>query len=161
MGKILDMAEKLAWPKGTKKKKYSYKGGRPTKAFKAAFKKVWGNTSKEKMANCDRAMATVIRYSKVEPKMPSGNAEQIKYKPKRMKRKAYKNCRPSKVTKEGDAVVIRKSNGKRHSFFRGKNASDGKPVIYEAQRHKAFLHRSKNPKKFHRRYPRVVIFRER
>ena len=149
------MAIKLAWPKQKKadRWKYSYKKGRPTKAFKKAYRKVYPKVSMKKAANCDRAASVVIRILGIE-KVPSGNEQQIKYKPKHMIRKAYKNKRPIDVVKPGDFVIYKKKNGKRHTFIVGNGC------IYEATHKKTYFHRNGSLKKLKKRYPKVVIFRE-
>ncbi len=156
MSRMLDMAIKLAWPKQPKSKrwKYSYKKGSPTKAFKKAYKKVYPGVSMKKAANCDRAASVIPRILGIE-KMPSGNEQQLKYKPKHMRRKAYKNKRPIDVVKPGDMVVVKKKNGKRHTFIMGHKC------IYEATHKKTYFHRNGSLKKLKKKYPKVVIFRER
>ena len=155
--KILDKAIELSWPKLPKSErwKYSYKNkkGRPTKKFQAAYRKAWGKkVSMKKAANCDRAAATVCRAAGVE-KIPSGNEAQIKYKPKNMIRKAYKNRKPIDVSKPGDIIIYRKKNGKRHTCIRGENC------IYEAAHEKTYFHRNGSLKKLKVTRPKVVILR--
>lgn len=155
MSKILDKAKELSWKKLPKAErwKYSYKKGAPTKKFKAAFKKAFPKTSMKKAANCDRAVATVLRVCGFG-KCPAGNKEQLKWKPKKLKRIVYKNKAPYGVTKAGDAIIYQKSNGKRHTLIRGENC------IYEAAHEKTYFHRNGSLKKLKVKRPKVVVLRE-
>lgn len=150
--KILDKAKELSWAKGTDKKKYAYRGGAPTAKFKAAYKKAFPRVSMKKAANCDRAASTVCRAAGIE-KIPSGNEAQIKYKPKHMIRKAYKNKKPIDVAKPGDIIIYRKKNGKRHTCILGEGC------IYEAAHEKSYFHRNGSLKKLRVKRPKVVILR--
>lgn len=152
MSKILDTAKALSWKKGTEKSKYAYKGGRPTKAYKQAYKKYFGKYSKLKASRCDLSVALVARMA-VGAKMPKGNQEQLHWKPKRLKYKAYKNRRPIDVSKAGCIVVYQKKNG-RHSVIRTKNG------IYQAQYRKTFFHYTGSHKKLKPKRRRVVVFYE-
>lgn len=154
MSKILDKAKALSWAKGTAKKKYAYKGGAPTSHFKTAYRKVWGKgVSMKKAANCDRAAATVVRIAGYG-KMPSGNKEQLNWKPSKLTRKKYKNKSPYSVSKAGDVIIYQKSNGKRHTLIRGENC------LYEAQHQKTYFHRNGSLKKLKAKRPKVVVLRE-
>lgn len=152
MSRVLNTAIALAWPAGTPKSKYAYKGGKATPAYKAEFKKRWKPT-KSKQSNCDRSASLVARVAVGEP-MPTGNKEQMSYKPKHMVRLAYKNRSPLSVSIPGDIIVYKKSNGHRHTCIRG----DG--CLYEAQHNKTYFHRNGSLKKLKAKRPKVVIFRE-
>ena len=158
MSKTLDTAKKLSWAKGTPKEKYAYKGGNPTKEYVKAFRKYWAKLPKSKMTNCDRTLALIFLVA-LGIKIPTGNEDQLKFKTKKLTVKVYKNKRPSDVAKAGDGVVIKKKKG-RHSFMYGGKTAKGKVVIYEAQHNKTYLHRNGNAKKATKKYPKVVIFRE-
>lgn len=153
MSRILDKAIELAYPAGTNKKKYAYKGGKPTGAFKQAFRKSFKKTSMKKAANCDRAASVVVRRALGE-KFPTGNQEQLKYKPKKMTRHVHKNARPIDVAPPGAVVVIKKSNGKRHTLIMGNG------VFYEATHNKTYFHTRTSLKKVRKKYPKVVVFIE-
>ena len=153
MSVILNKAIELAWGAGTPKKKYAYKGGKPTPAFKSAYRAVWGKgVSMKKAANCDRAAATVCRAAGCG-KMPSGNKEQLNWKPKKMTRHGYKNRRPIDVAPAGSIVVIKKKNG-RHTIIMGSG------VFYEATHQKTYLHTRTSLKKIKKKYPKVVVLCE-
>ena len=89
---IAQTAKELAWKKGTKKEKYTYKIGHPTEAFKAAIDKVFPNRKSwskqcQEGASCDVGAAVIIRASGADPKIPRGLAKQFPYmkKSKRFK----------------------------------------------------------------------------
>lgn len=151
MNKIEETALKLAWKKGTSKSKYAYKGGKPTKEYIAAYKKIFGKYSREKSSNCDRSIALVARIATAEKKYPTGNEDQLKYKPKKIKRKVYKNVRPIDVSKPGQLIVYKKKNG-RHSVIRVKGG------ICQAQHHKTFFHFLGSLKKLKTKRSKVAIF---
>lgn len=166
MSRILDQAIKLSYPKGTDKKKYAYKGGKPTKAFKDALNKVfpkrsgWSSAPK-KGASCDVAVATVVRSSGVAKKYPRGRSEQRKYKSDKFKRIVKKNARPIDYAKAGDVVIYDRTKGgkKGHTFIFGGNC------IYEAKNNKnaskrSYFHCNRNLKKMRKKYPKVIILRE-
>lgn len=154
MSRVLSTAQKLSWKKGTPKKKYAFKGGNPTKAYIAAYKKAFGKYSREKSSNCDRSLALVFRL--LGYKVPTGNEDQLKYKTKKLKVIVKKNARPYDIARPGDGIVVRKKNGHRHSYFMGEE----KICLYEAQHHKTFFHRNRSAKKSKAKQPKVVIFRE-
>ena len=158
--KVLAKAVELSWPKSTSASKYAFKGGKPTDAFKKAFDKVypshknWGSGPKTG-ASCDVGAATCVRASGVEPKMPRGYSEQIKYTPKNMKKIKYTNVAPASVAKPGDMICYtkNKSGSQRHVVIMG----DG--CLYEAQHQKTYFHRNNSLSKLKTKRPKVWIFR--
>ena len=151
--KIEKKAMELAWAKGTAKAKYAYKTGAPTAQFKSAIKAIFSSPTKKKMSRCDAAVAAVIKAAGIE-KIPAGNKEQLKYKPKKLGKKTYKNVSPYSVAKPGYAVVYQKKNGKRHSIIMGTNQ------FYEAQYQNTFFHTKKDMSKLKTKQPKVVVFYE-
>ena len=152
MSKIVDACKQIAWKGGTPKKKYAYKGGSPTSAYKTAYKKYFDNYSRKKASRCDLSVALVARIA-VGEKLPKGNQEQLKYKPKKLGYHAYKNVKPINVSKHGDIVVYQKKNG-RHSVVVTQNG------IYQAQYQKTFFHYTKSHKKLNTKRSKVVVFYE-
>lgn len=157
--RVMDMADKLAWPKGTDKSKYSYNGGKPTSAFQKALNKVRPDRSSwsapaRKGASCDVGVYTVMRSSKVSPKYPRGRSEQMKFVPKNCRRIVYRNARPVDVAKPNDVVFYDRGGGKGHTFIRGEKC------WYEAAYAKTYFHRYKDAKKLHKKYRKVIILRE-
>ena len=158
--KVLAKAIELSWAKGTAKSKYAFPKGNATAAFRKAFDKVfpthnrWGKGPKTG-ACCDVGAATCVRASGVEPKMPRGYSEQIKYKPKNMRKLTYKNVAPASVAKPGDMICYtkNKSGSQRHVVIMG----DG--CLYEAQYQKTYLHRNASLSKLKTKRPKVWIFR--
>ena len=157
--RVMEMAEKLSYPKGTPKEKYAYKGGKPTKKFQNALDEVLPNRENwsapaRKGASCDVAVCVVMRKSKVSPKYPRGREEQMKFVPKHCDRYEYKWAVPAKKAKPNDVVFYDRGGGKGHTFIRGEDC------WYEARYGKAYFHRRKDGKKFHKKYKRVIILRE-
>lgn len=161
-GSLTAKARELAWPKGTAKKKYAWKGGAPTTAFKAALERVfpakerkkWGKAPR-KGCSCDVFAATCVRDAGIGGKCPRGLREQYKYKPKNMTRKVYKNRKPIDVSKDGDFVVYAKNSKKTkgHALIRG----DG--GIFEAGFENTYGHFNGSLKKLKTKRPYVVVFR--
>ena len=158
--KILAQARKLSWPKGTAKKKYSYKKGSATSAFKTALKKAYPKRSSWSKAprvgaSCDVAVGVVARTSGVLPKYPRGRSEQRKYKSSKITRIVKTNARPIDYIKPGDIVFYdrNKSGSKGHTFICD---VDG---IHEAANGKAYLHFNSSKAKLKKRYKRVIILR--
>ena len=162
--KIMETAEALAWPKGTKKSKYSYKHGRATAAFRKAFNRVaphhsgWSAPSR-KGASCDVAVMAVMRSSGVCKSYPRGRSEQQRYKPKKCRRIVYKNARPADVAKPNDVVIYCRGGGRGHTLIRGKDIK-GRFWWAEAAYGKTYFHKYKDAKKLHRKYRKVIILRE-
>lgn len=155
---LLAKAKELAWPKGTSSSKYKWKGGKATTAFTAALKKYypdrssWGKAPKVG-CSCDVFVGTVLRASGLEPKVPRGLKGQYPYKPTKFTRKVYKNVKPIDVSKYGDVVLYKKSNGGGHILIRGNG------VIYEAGYQNSYGHVQTSLKKLKTKRPYVVIWR--
>jgi len=166
MSKILNMAAYLSYPKGTAKSKYAYRGGSPTKAFGDALKQAFPKRSgwspaPRKGASCDVAVATVVRASGVDKKYPRGRSEQRVYKSSKFQRIVKKNARPIDYARPGDIVIYDRTQGGRkgHTFVFGGNC------IYEAKNNKSpskrsYFHRNGNLKKMRKKYPKIIILRE-
>ena len=166
MSRILDQAVKLSYPKGTDSSKYKYKTGKPTKAFREALKKSFPkrsgwSTAPRKGASCDVAVAVVVRSSGVDKKYPRGRSEQRKYKSDKFKRIVKKNARPLDYLKPGDIFIYDRTEGgkKGHTGIFGDNC------IYEAKNNKSaskrmYWHRNGSLKKLKKKYPKVIILRE-
>ena len=160
VNKLVAKARELAWPKGTAKSKYAWKGGSATAAFKAAFKRVfpstkgWGKAPK-KGCSCDVFAATCVRDSGLGGKCPRGLKGQYSYKPKNMTRKVYKNRKPIDVSKDGDFVVYAKNSKKTkgHALIRG----DG--CLYEAGFENSYGHVQTSLSKLKTKRPYVIVFR--
>lgn len=158
MNKIVKTAEALAYPRGTKKNKYSYKIGRPSEAFSKAFNKVFKNRSSWSRAprlgaSCDVAVAVVARFSGVAKRYPRGRTEQEKYHCKNLKKIIYHRVSPAKVAKEGDIVIYCRGGGKGHTLIRGAGC------WYEAAYQKTYFHKYKDAAKLHKKYPKIIIYR--
>ena len=152
MSKIVEVCKQIAWKGGTPRSKYAYKGGSPTSAYKQAYRKYFGKYSRLKASRCDLSVALVARMA-CGAKMPKGNQEQLKWKPKRMRYKAYHNVRPIDVCKHGYICVYQKKNG-RHSIVYTQNG------LYQAQYRKTFFHYLRSHKKLQPKRSKVVVFYE-
>ena len=71
----------LAWPLGTDKSKYSWKGGSGTDLFNEVYPKLLSKGARQPYkgckgpvygASCDRFVSTVVRYSGYDKKFPTG-----------------------------------------------------------------------------------------
>lgn len=155
---LLAKAKELAWPKGTSSSKYKWKGGKATTAFTTALKKYypdrsgWGKAPKVG-CSCDVFVGTVLRASGLEPKVPRGLKGQYPYKPTKFTRKVYKNVKPIDVSKDGDVVLYKKSNGGGHILIRGNGA------LYEAGFENSYGHVQTSLSKIKTKRPYVVIWR--
>lgn len=158
--KILNQARALSWPKGTAAKKFAYKGGSATSAFKTALKKAYPKRSSWSKAprvgaSCDVAVGVVARTSGLAPKYPRGRSEQRNYKPSGFTRIAKKNVKPITYIKPGDIVLYDKTSGgkKGHTFIYG----DG--GIYEAANGSKYFHFNSSTAKLKKKYKKVIILR--
>ena len=125
--KWCDYARKCAWPKGTKKKIYSYPNGKRRKEYVKALKKAFKNRSRWRRqtrmgASCDVAVAAVIRALGIDKKFPRGCDDILKYlKSKRgkkywkcIKEKNWKKWKPFTVV-----FQVYKSGGKHILIYLG------------------------------------------
>ena len=74
---IAKTATDLAWPYGTDRSAYKYKGGKPTDAYRAALDQAYGSRSSwgkqtRAGASCDVFVGTAVRVSGVDPNYPRG-----------------------------------------------------------------------------------------
>lgn len=82
--KIVKKAKACAWPFGTEKSVYKYKGGDPTEEFQAAIATAYPNRTKwgkqtRAGASCDVFVGTVVRASKYDTTFPRGLDEIVSY----------------------------------------------------------------------------------
>lgn len=133
---ITNKAFELAWAPGTPDKKYEYKTGKPTAAYKKALNQVYPNRSRwgaapRVGASCDVFVGTVLRASGVDTQVPRGLDDQMKYyaKSSRWKRISYNGNKS--VLRSGDVIILqRPGNGGAHTFiYVSKN---GKTYLAEA-----------------------------
>jgi len=116
---ITDKAIEIAWPVGTKSKKYVYPSGNSTSAFKAAFDyafpshKKWGKVT-SKGASCDVFVAVVCRSCGYDRDMPAGLGGQWKYLPKSKKWKKVNYHFKESELRSGDIITYRRTNGEGH-----------------------------------------------
>jgi len=135
---IVNMAVKLAWPKGTSTSIYRYPGGSANKAFKNALNTVypehnnWG-AAPSVGASCDVFVGTVIRAVQVDNEYPRGLEEQFDWKPNWATRYTYKGIAPASKSQDGDIVMFGYDGGA-HTVIRGNG------MYYEANYNTYFGH---------------------
>lgn len=158
--KLIAEAKELAWPLGTEKSKYAYKGGAPTAAFKEALEKVYTEAERKKWgvaprkgASCDVAVSVPIRMT-LDPKFPRGLSEQSPYKSDAFTKTVHTSKpNPYKLARRGDVVWYDYKGPGAHIVIVG----DG--VIYEAGYQSTYFHTSKAPSGMNKTVEKVIIFR--
>lgn len=122
--KLANMAKACAWPKGTKKSKYTYPGGSATAEFKAAINKAYPDRSKwgkqtRAGASCDVFSGTCIRAAQIDTKFPRGLSDQIPYI-KKSDKFTKVNVASASSLKAGDVIIYTKKKGGGHiCIYRG------------------------------------------
>ncbi len=117
---IAQTAINLAWPYGTAKSVYSYRGGSATPEFKAALDAVFPNRSgwgaKPKVgASCDVFTETCVRYSGYDKSVPRGLTDAFSYYPKHPEKWTKTGISKVKDMQPGDVILWKKSNGTGHA----------------------------------------------
>lgn len=122
--KLANMAKACAWPKGTKKSKYTYPGGSATAEFKAAIKQAypdrsrWGKQTRAG-ASCDVFAGTCIRAAQIDTKFPRGLDDQIPHI-KKSDKFTKVNVTSASSLKAGDVIIYTKKKGGGHiCIYRG------------------------------------------
>lgn len=157
--KLVAKAKELAWPKGTEKSKYAWKGGKPTDAFKKALNAVypsrssWGTAAKAG-CSCDVFVGTCVRAT-LDGNFPRGFRDQFKYESKVFEKHTYKNVTPYSVSKDGDIVGYYKDAKREHCHI----VIRGNGMIYEAQHEMTYGHVNTSLSKLKTKMPEVVVFR--
>ena len=121
--KILEVIDRLAWPYGTPKKKYSYKTGRPRNKCKEAMQK-YGYDTKAEYSDCGDFVNTVVRQSGVDKHFTVLHAVKTPFPKKEDKFKIVISGRVPKIKelKPGDIIRYKKKGGDQHAmFYVGKN----------------------------------------
>ena len=155
--KLVDMAVKLAWPKGTDEDIYEYPSGRATSAFKVALDKAypehnsWGAAPRVG-ASCDVFVGTVVRYVGLDGKFPRGLEQQFEYEPNWCVRHSYTGIAPADKSQDGDIVLFEHDNGA-HAIIRGNG------VYYEANYQTYFGHTNESLARIRRKQKATVILR--
>ena len=132
---IAQTAVALAWPVGTAKSKYLYKGGSATSAYKKALDvafpnhKNWGKVTGSG-ASCDVFVATVCRYCGYDTSMPSARQSQAKHLKSSSKWTLVNYTYKESDLRDGDLIIYRRSNGNGHVCFYVK--VNGKGCLIEA-----------------------------
>lgn len=146
--KIVAEIHKLAWKKGTPKKNYSYKKGRPRDAMKKALRK-YGYDTKAEMSDCGNNVNVVVRGSGVDKHFTSLHAVKTPFPKHEDKFKIVISGRVPKVKemKAGDIIRYKKKGGKdQHAmFYLGHN------IIADAGHYNRFFNIRKNDFRYKRR----------
>ena len=117
--KIVEQIRIMAWPKGTPKKNWSYKKGRPRNAMKALLKH-YGYDTKPEMSDCGNNVNAIVRKSGVDKHFTSLHAVKDPFPKKEDKFKIIISGRVPKVKEMEPADIIRykKKGGKdQHAMF--------------------------------------------
>lgn len=111
--RVYDRLQKLSYPSGTDKKKYLFKGGKPTDYFKSELNRLfpkhknWGNGARQG-ASCDVSVAVTVKP--VLKGYPRGFDEQSHYKGKNCEVHSCTNTSPYKLIKKyydpNDCVAV-------------------------------------------------------
>ena len=145
--KIIKEIEKLAWKKGTPKKYWSYKKGRPRDAMKKALRK-HGYDTKAEMSDCGNNVNVVVRDSGVDKHFTSLHAVKTPFPKHEDKFKIVISGRVPKVKemKPADIIRYKKKGGKdQHAmFYLGHN------LIADAGHYNRFFNIRKNDFRYKR-----------
>lgn len=151
------LARRYAWPKGTEKKKYAVKTGKPCKRFRNAWKK---HFPKRKIGSgCHQYVMLVMRVAGYKV-MPLKWDSIISYMKKRCTSVAYKGN--TSQLRKGDIFIYRRiADGakKYHIFFIVD--VDGRLMIAEANQNRYYAHINSSLKKTTKTYDKVWLFRPR
>lgn len=131
--RIIDNSLRLAWPKGTAKKKYDGKKGGPTSAFRKAYKKAF---DKSPSTGCDMSVKLILKLSGFGTMSTSSWSNTNKWL-----RKKFKRIKPKKKNgkilrdqfKAGDIVYWKKFGDNHHIYIIVK--VDGKRNRAESVQH--------------------------
>lgn len=136
--KLLAKAKEYCWAYGTAEKKWEYKTGAPTSAYKTAFIKYIKKKAKESMSDCGYFINTCVMASGIAKsfKILAGNKDKFPSIPSTMKIVHKGKKIPSGLLKPGDIIRYKKTTGSQHAlmyYASGKIAEAGRkyrfPVI--------------------------------
>ena len=139
--KIVFAATSYAYPLGTSKKKYSYKTGKPTAAYKVALKKYMGKKAKISQSDCGYFVSTCVRAAGVSS---SFNCLQWKKAPSTMTKVWSGKKIPDGFLQPGDIIRYKKSSGQHTMIYYGNGC------IAEGARGNAFPKIKKDTKKYNK-----------
>ena len=139
--RIVAKATEYAYPVGTSKKKYAYKTGKPTAAYKKALKKYMGKSAKISQSDCGYFVSTCVRAAGVSS---SFNCLQWKKAPSTMSKVLSGKKIPDGFLQPGDIIRYKKSSGQHTMMYYGNG------YISEGQRSNAFPKIKKDTKKYNK-----------
>lgn len=145
--KILKEIEKRAWQKGTPKKNYSYKKGRPRNAMKDALKS-YGYDTKAEMSDCGNNVNAIVRKSGVDKHYISLHAVKTPFPKKEDHFDIVIKGRVPKVKelKPADQIRYKKKGNDQHvMFYLGHN------LIADAGHYNRFFNIRKNDFRYKRK----------
>ena len=111
--KIVAMAATYAYPAGTAKKKYQYKTGKATAAYKAALKKYMGKKAKISQSDCGYFVSTCVRAAG----LGKFNCLQWKKPPATMAIVLKGIKIPAGYLQPGDIIRYKKTSGGQHTLM--------------------------------------------
>ena len=139
--KIVFAATSYAYPLGTPKKKYAYKTGKPTAAYKVALKKYMGKEAKISQSDCGYFVSTCVRAAGVSK---SFNCLQWEKAPSTMTKVWSGKKIPAGFLQPGDIIRYKKTSGQHTMIYYGNG------YIAEGQRGNAFPKIKKDTKKYNK-----------
>ena len=138
---IVAKATEYAYPIGTSKKKYAYKTGKATAAYKKALKKYMGKKAKISQSDCGYFVSTCVRAAGVSK---SFNCLQWKKAPSTMSKVWSGKKIPAGFLQPGDIIRYKKKSGQHTMMYYGNG------YIAEGQRGNAFPKIKKDTKKYNK-----------
>lgn len=157
---LVDEAIRLAWPLGTPRSKYAWRGGSATPAFTKALDKVypehnsWGEAP-SKGCSCDVFVGTVVRSSGIDSKFPRGLDEQETYTPRAMFKYVMSHADMFRQSIYGDIIWYDYEGAGGHVLIRGKDC------LYQAGYQSTYGHVTDGLDEIKDTEPKVIIFRPR
>ena len=139
--KLVAKATEYAYPKGTSKKLYSYKTGKPRATYKAALKKYMGKSARISQTDCGYFVSTCVRATGLGK---SFNCLQWKTPPSTMKIVWKGKKIPEGFLQPGDIVRYKKKSGQHTLMYYGNG------YIAEGSRGNRFPLIRKDTKKYNR-----------
>lgn len=158
--KIVEMANKCAWPYGTPKSKFAYPDGKPKDAYKKALNEAYPDRSKWGVqtragASCDVAVGVVMRASGVDKNWPRGLDEVEPYIAKNKDKYKTVNNPKYEDLKPGDVIYELYNGGGGHISIFTKDHR-----LYQAQHNgKAYPHIVKYEDQIHGSHKKFCVYR--
>lgn len=133
--KLVAMAKKLCWAYGTAEKKWSYKTGAATSAYKTALKKYMKKSTKVAQSDCGYFINTCVRAVGFSSTFLAlkGNKDAFPSVPNTMHIVFKGKKIPNGTLKAGDIIRYKKTSGSQHTLMYigdGKIAEAGRKIRF-------------------------------